>query len=107
MAIEINGQAPSTLSNTKEDTRVQVGRSEPNIARQATGKPATPDTVTLTETAAQLHHLENTLAQLPVVDMSRVEGVKSVLLGGTYEINSDRVAEKMMHFERALTAHTT
>ena len=107
MSIEINGQVPSALTNTKEETRVQVGRSETNIAKQATGNPSTLDTVTVTETAAQLRQLENALAKLPVVDLNRVEGIRNVLHGGAYEINLHRVADKMMNFERALAGRSS
>ncbi len=101
MAIEISGQSPAQLSNAKSDAKVQVGRTDPPLPKQQTGKPSTADTVTLTDTASQLHKLEAQISAVPIVDASRVEGVKRSLINGQFQINPQRVAEKMMNFETA------
>ena len=102
MAIEISGQHPAQLSNAKAETKGQVGRTDPAIPKQQTGQPSTPDTVTLTDMAAQLHKLEATILAAPIVDTARVEDVKQALRSGHFQINPQRVAEKMMSFEKAL-----
>lgn len=101
MAIDISGQPPAQLSNAKSDTTSKVGRTDPPLAKQQTGKPATTDTVTLTDTASQLHMLETQIKGLPVVDMSRVEDVKRSIINGEFQIDPKRVAEKMLSFETA------
>lgn len=105
MAIEITG--PPSAPNppgTGEGTEVKVGRSETSVSQQEAGKPSTTDTVTLTETAAQLNRLANTLSNLPVVDTQRVEGIKRAIANGTYELDANRLAEKMVGFEQNLFA---
>ena len=101
MAIEISGQHPAHLSNAKPEETGQVGRTDPTLPKQQTGQPSTTDTVTLTDTAAQLHKLEATIASLPIVDTSRIEGVKQSILNGKFQIDAPKVAEKMMRFENA------
>ena len=99
MAIEISGQYPAHLSNAKAETKGQVGRTDPALPKQQTGQPSTPDTVTLTDTAKQLHKLEAAIADLPIVDAARVADVKQNIRNGRFQINSQRVAEKMLNFE--------
>jgi negative regulator of flagellin synthesis FlgM len=102
MAIEISGQHPAQLSNAKAETKGQVGRTDPAVPKQQTGQPSTPDTVTLTDSAAQLHKLEAAIIAAPIVDTARVEDVKRAIINGQFQVNSQRVAEKMLHFENAL-----
>jgi negative regulator of flagellin synthesis FlgM len=102
MAIEISGQHPAQLSNAKAETKGQVGRTDPALPKQQTGQPSTPDTVTLTDTAALLHKLEAMVQAAPIVDTARVEDVKQAIRDGQFQMNPQRVAEKMLRFENAL-----
>jgi len=60
------------------------------------------DTVSLTDTAARLKELEMGLASQPVVDTQRVQSVQSAINDGTFEVDPDSVAEKMIEFETGL-----
>lgn len=60
------------------------------------------DTVSLTDTAARLKELEMGLASQPVVDTQRVQSVQSAINDGTFEVDPDSVAEKMIDFETGL-----
>jgi negative regulator of flagellin synthesis FlgM len=102
MPVEINGLHPSALKNTGEGTSARVGRDDPSLAKQETGRPATTDTVSLTDTAARLKSLETGVASLPVVDTQRVEHIKKALADGTYQIDDKKVAEKLQKFEQSL-----
>ena len=61
------------------------------------------DQVSLTGGARQLLELETRLASVPVVDSQRVESVRSAVENGTFTINPERIAEKLMSLEEALT----
>jgi negative regulator of flagellin synthesis FlgM len=102
MAIEISGQHPARLSNAKTESTGQVGQTDPAQQKQQSGQPATVDTVTLTDIATKLHKLEATILAAPIVDNARVEDVKYAISNGQFEINANRVAEKMLDFENAL-----
>mgnify|MGYP003415294392 FL=1 len=106
MPVEINGLHPSALKNTGEGTSARVGRDDPSVAKQETGRPATTDTVSLTDTAARLKGLEAGVASLPVVDAQRVENIKKALADGTYNIDDKKVAEKLQQFEQSLKDKT-
>ena len=103
MAIELNSNVTAQLSNAKESSKGQIGRSDPNVSRLQSGQPQTGDTVTLTDTAYQLRKIEHLISKMPVVDISRVEQVKKALTTGQYDFSPERVADKLMHFESSIT----
>jgi len=102
MAIEITGYIPAQLSNARGETQSgQIGRSEPTAVQQQTGGRQTTDTVTLTDTSAQLSKVATMISSLPVVDIARVDSVRHALSTGQFRFDPARVAEKMMSFEGA------
>ncbi|MBF0218366.1 MAG: flagellar biosynthesis anti-sigma factor FlgM [Gammaproteobacteria bacterium] len=104
MAINnITGYTGTQATRNSEGSQVQVSRSEPTASQTETGKPSSVETVSLSSTSQQLRSLENTIAKLPVVDTSRVEMLKKAIDEGRYEVNPQRVADKMISFERQLT----
>lgn len=103
MPVEINGLHPSALKNTGEGNSARVGRDDPSVPKQETGRPTTTDTVSLTDAAARLKSLERTVASLPVVDAHRVEHIKKTLADGTYNIDNKKVASKLLKFEQSLS----
>ncbi len=60
------------------------------------------DQVTLTSSARSLQKIEETIAQTPVVNSSKVAAVKQAISSGTYQIDSGRVADKLLQFESGL-----
>jgi negative regulator of flagellin synthesis FlgM len=67
------------------------------------GPAAGSDRVSLTGEARQLKELEGQLASQPVVDSQRVESVRSAVENGTFTVNPERIAEKLISLEQALT----
>lgn len=98
----ITGFPGNQSQRASEGPQVQVARSEPTASQQQTGRPSTVDTVSLTDTAARLRELENSLAKLPVVDSQRVEDLQRAIENGSYEVDARRTAEKLLGFEQAL-----
>jgi negative regulator of flagellin synthesis FlgM len=60
--------------------------------------------VKLTGSAVQLAALEKALAQVPDVDLKRVEEVRVAIQSGEYKIDAQRIAAKLLQLERALAA---
>lgn len=90
------GQQPQ---HTTENSQVQVRRGEPTSAQQESGRSQTHDTVTLTDTSERLQRLENTIASLPVEDSQRVESIRRAIVDGSYQVDSEKVAGKMIALE--------
>ena len=105
MSIEFNNVPPSNAQVT--DIAGQARTAPQPGADKTAEKPASEQTtrsdqVNLTPTAQQLRGLEEQIANLPVVDAQRVNAVKEALANGSYEINSDRIAGKMMDLEKII-----
>lgn len=62
-------------------------------------KPAPLDSVSVTDKASRLLALEDTLASLPVVDHEKVAAIKQAIADGSYQVNSERIAAKLIAFE--------
>ena len=60
------------------------------------------DQVTFTDSARSLQKIEETIAKTPVVNSSKVAAVKQAISSGTYQVDSGRVADKLLQFERGL-----
>jgi len=54
------------------------------------------DKVSLSDTLAKL---EATLAEVPVVDRAKVDAIKQAIENGSYHIDSQELARKMIDFE--------
>jgi negative regulator of flagellin synthesis FlgM len=98
----VTGLPGNQPQRTQDGAQVQVNRSEPEAEKQETGRPSTVDTVSLTDTSERLRNLENTLANLPVVDTQRVEAIQQAIAEGSFEINAEKIAEKMLQFDTDL-----
>lgn len=103
MAIDINNIPPSSTHVAELGTQ-RGGTQTPTeqTAEQNSAPTRAADQVSLTPTAQQLRSLEQTVAAQPVVDTQKVNAVKEALANGSFEINPDRIAGKMMSLERAL-----
>lgn len=64
------------------------------------------DTVKLTEQGEKLAALEASIESQPVVDTKRVESLRNAILDGSYSVNAERTAEKLMAFETLLDQKT-
>jgi negative regulator of flagellin synthesis FlgM len=62
----------------------------------------TGDHVTLTTSARSLQKLSEAIAQAPVVNASKVASIKQAVTSGSYQVDSARVADKMLQFENGL-----
>jgi negative regulator of flagellin synthesis FlgM len=98
----ITGNSTNQSQRAAEDSQVQVARSEPTVEQQETGRPSSVDTVSLTDTAARLRELENTLATLPVVDAQRVEDIQKSIADGSFDVDPEKIAVKILEFEGEL-----
>jgi negative regulator of flagellin synthesis FlgM len=104
MAIDINTNAPSSAQVSELGSHRGGTTPAPTekVAEKNSAPAPAPDQVSLTPEAQQLRNLEQQIAAHPVVDTHKVNAVKEALANGSYEINSDRIAGKMMSLERAL-----
>ncbi|MDR2877129.1 MAG: flagellar biosynthesis anti-sigma factor FlgM [Chromatiales bacterium] len=101
MAIEISGHNLAQTGSAGDSAKLRAVRSDDNAAAQTKAGVKT-DTVQLTGTAALMQKIDAQIAAEPVVDLQRVEAIRQQIENGTYQIDPQRVAEKMIHAETAL-----
>ncbi len=101
MSNKIQGYGPQAPVVTGSTKGAPVERTS---GEQKVGPVAPPagDSVTLTESARQLQKLSEAVAAAPTVDAARVESVKRAIAQGTYEVNAERVADKLLAANREL-----
>lgn len=72
-------------------------------ASRDTGRQASSgDRVSLTGLGSQIQALAKALEHVPIVDRAHVNSVREAVVGGSYEINNVRVADKIIRFELML-----
>ena len=98
----ITGVSTAQAQRAAEGAKVEVSRTEPTVNQQETGSSSAADSVSLTDTAARLQKLENTIAELPVVDAQRVEDIRTAIASGEYQADPASIAEKMLGFDAEL-----
>jgi negative regulator of flagellin synthesis FlgM len=89
--------APAKGSNTGG-----VVADKPQSDTTASAASQTGDHVTLTTSARSLQKLSEAIAQAPVVDAAKVAAVKQAVNNGSYKVDSNRIADKMLQFENGL-----
>jgi negative regulator of flagellin synthesis FlgM len=78
-------------------------------AASAPGKPGSKTAGTqdrairLSELSSQLHLLESRLSSEPGFDAARVEQIKTAIRDGSYHVNADAVADKVIQSIRELS----
>jgi len=68
----------------------------------AKGAAAASDGSAITDSAKHLAEIEQTVQALPAVNDARVQDVSNRLANGTYEINAERIADKLLSSEKEL-----
>jgi negative regulator of flagellin synthesis FlgM len=100
-----------TISNTStatdnrtgvRQTGTQPGSGNGNVGGQGETGNSQSDAVSISSRAADLQSLETSIKQLPDVDVSRVNALRDQVNAGEYTVDSQRVADKMLAFERSL-----
>lgn len=75
----------------------------------ASGKPAAADAgansppIRLSELSSQIHKLETKLSSEPAFDAGRIEQIKTAIRDGSYQVNADAVADKIIQGIRELS----
>lgn len=71
-----------------------------NSADSTTPRPASDVEITSQST---LQEIESRIAELPIVDKAKVEGIKQAIANGDYQIDADAIAKKLVEVEKLLS----
>ncbi|MGM0813704.1 MAG: flagellar biosynthesis anti-sigma factor FlgM [Pseudomonadota bacterium] len=102
MTIDIKNNLTPTQPRTTgegrsvaENAGVRSGGAEPGRDEGGSG-----DRVTLTDTARRLSDLTRSVSEQPAVDTQRVEQIRAAIDQGRYEINAERIADRLIAMEK-------
>lgn len=99
MANDININNPASVLGTLQ----QRGLNNPSAgAERKQGEPAAPssaDRVSVTSEAARLQEIEEQLMAVPEVNSAKVAEIKAAIANGSFDLNPQRIAEKLIAFE--------
>jgi negative regulator of flagellin synthesis FlgM len=101
MSQKIDGNLPTAaaLRSAAVGARVSSAGDDSSTPVSAV---AASDSVSLTGQATNLQALQRDLSAAPAVDSSRVQAVKDALTNGSYKINPDAIANRMMDLDNQL-----
>jgi negative regulator of flagellin synthesis FlgM len=103
MTEKINGQGfrPSDTAGARRSEGAKSAAGGPTGHRaEAADKPAAGDTVRITQSGLLMSKLEELVQSTPVVDSERVAALKDAIASGSYEVDDQRVADRLLKFER-------
>ncbi len=113
MVAEITGITKTPLSgnktdNSKADSNNTIGEKNQGSAHTKTTintiTPTSIDKITLTQQAEELRMMEKVVNDQTDFDNERVENLKLEIDAGRYDIDTQRVAEKLIAFELMFVA---
>lgn len=98
MVRDINGLNPAAGSNTNAANTNKSRSNDNNVQadQQVQAKSLEKDTVEISDTARAVSAATDKIKSLPDVDMDRVSAIKSALNNGSYNVDADSVAGKMI-----------
>mgnify|MGYP000076313215 CR=1 FL=1 len=82
-------------SGTKEASKTEA----PAAVSTSTSVNGSGEAVHLSSEAQQLQKITDSLRDQPVVNSSRVAELKQAIADGSYKVDSNRVANKLLNFE--------
>lgn len=101
MALDINrlnSSSTSGMGGTKATTNKDAAPAPASDAKTTTTS-ASGESVSLSAEAKQLSSLTAGLKDLPVVDSDKVSRLKQAIADGSYKVDSQKVADKLLAFE--------
>jgi negative regulator of flagellin synthesis FlgM len=99
---KISGFTPSEPIAPPKGSSTGGVVADKSQSEQAGVASQTGDHVTLTTSARSLQKLSEAIAQAPVVNADKVASIKQAVNGGSYQVDSRSVADKMLQFEQGL-----
>jgi negative regulator of flagellin synthesis FlgM len=76
-------------------TKVSATKGK-SVGKTSVPAPAGGDSLTLTESSTRIRSLETQLASIDVTDAGKVESVKAALANGTFAVDAEVVADRLI-----------
>lgn len=93
------GRAGSTQGSGRNEAASTNAPTQPAAEELAKAAKSSGEPVQLSREAQQLQKVNDKLRDLPTVDKERVAKLKQAVADGSYQVDSKRVADKLLDFE--------
>jgi negative regulator of flagellin synthesis FlgM len=105
MTIDIHsfgGGRPDGIRRNGNDKSIKadssiISTSSTEATTETTGKPGA--SVSLSDAARNLAQIESELKGLPEIDQQRVDAIRTMLSEGRYQVDFERLAQRMLDLE--------
>jgi len=106
MSVDLNGIGPGQVNTqrTTADKSSGAQNTQPASNEQAKtqAQGARGENVSLSNQAKNLKQLEQKLGDYPEMDDDRIEQIRSALENGTYKIDAEKLAQKMLEMDESI-----
>lgn len=106
MSVDLNGIGPGQVNTqrTPADKTASTQNSQPATSEQAKpqAQAARGENVNLSNQAKNLKQLETKLGDYPEMDDDRIAEIRSALENGTYKIDAEKLAQKMLDMDESI-----
>ncbi len=106
MSVDFNGIGPGQVNNQRTTAEKTSGsqNAQPTGAEQAksSAQNARGENVNLSSQAKDLKQLEQKLGSYPEMDDERIEEIRSALESGSYKIDAEKLAQKMLEMDESI-----
>jgi len=86
---------------SNKTTRADNISTKPDSAQTPTTQ--SEDTVSITSEASRIRELQNSLVDVPDIDLEKVEAIKKEIANGNYPIDHERIASNLLDLEKTLS----
>jgi len=106
MSVDLNGIGPGQVNTPRttadKSTGSQNAPPASNEQAKAQSQSSRGDNVSLSNQAKNLKQLEQKLGDYPEMDDDRIEQIRSALENGTYKVDAEKLAQKMLEMDKGI-----
>lgn len=98
--MDIKNLNSSVISGRNNDSSVKHSDAGGKASQASAAVETNSDKVTLTESLSQIAQLEQKAKSAPTDNAERIAELKAAINDGSYQVNSQKVAEKLLQTEQ-------